>query len=28
VYFGGYLPINFRKKLRLEDHDHYERFVQ
>ena len=28
VYMGGYIPIKYKKKLRLEDHDHYERWVQ
>jgi len=28
VYLGGYVPIKTPKKRRLEDHDHWERFVQ
>ena len=28
AYCGGYIPIKFKKIKRLEDHDHYERWVQ
>ena len=28
VYLGGYVPIHFKKKKLLEEHDHWERIVQ
>ena len=28
AYCGGYIPIKFKKVKRLEEHDHWERFVQ
>ena len=27
-YMGGYVPIKFKRQKRLEEHDHWERFVQ
>ena len=28
VYMGGYVPIKFKRKRRLEEHDHWERIVE
>lgn len=28
IYMGGYVPIKFKRKKRLEEHDHWERIVE